>query len=287
MRDGRTSQREAARCRVILLAHQGESNVSIAERVDLSRPTVLSMRAAFTRGGVSAITGITKRKRQGKVLTVALEQKILDTTLKTRPGDGSTHWSTRMLAPRGIRTIVHRVSRPTRVERSSLEGSSRNRCCPGHGARIGTQDRWPGFPGTAADPLRPAPGTTTHVGMDEHAVCRLPSIKVIATCKPIAAVIEPTGEGRPRHLNIIVDKAEPQKPGVRRWRKTRPATHPFPLHSHQQFLAQSRRAILCPDYPAHDPSRHLSYRPRTRTSHLPLASQLERRSRSLHLEGPR
>jgi hypothetical protein len=45
------------------------------------------------------------------VLTPELEQKIVDTTVKTRPGDGSTHWSVRMLARqlRVSRTIVHRV----------------------------------------------------------------------------------------------------------------------------------------------------------------------------------
>jgi transposase len=127
VRDGRTSQRVAARCRVILLAHQGESNVTIADQVALSRPTVLSTRAVFGRGGIGAITGIVKRKRPGKVLTPELEQKILDTTLKTRPGDGSTHWSTRMLAKQlGVsRSIVHRVwqrheVQPHRVERFKL-----------------------------------------------------------------------------------------------------------------------------------------------------------------------
>ena len=127
VRDGRTSQRVASRCRVILLAHQGESNVAIARQVALSRPTVLAARAAFARGGINALIGVSKRKRKGKVLTAELEQKILDTTLKTRPGDGSTHWSTRMLAKHlGIsRTIVHRVwqrhdVQPHRVERFKL-----------------------------------------------------------------------------------------------------------------------------------------------------------------------
>lgn len=57
----------------------------------------------------------------------ALEQSILDTTLKTRPGDGGTHWSVRTLAAhrRVSRTIVHRVwqrhdVQPHRVERFKL-----------------------------------------------------------------------------------------------------------------------------------------------------------------------
>ena len=101
----------ATRCRVVLLAHQGVANFAIAKQVEVSRPTVLALRAAFAQNGMKAIVGVRQRKRSASVLTLELEQKILDTTLKTRPADGSTHWSVRMLAKqlRVSRTIVHRV----------------------------------------------------------------------------------------------------------------------------------------------------------------------------------
>jgi transposase len=127
VRNGGTSQKVAVRCRLLLLAHQGVANQSIAEQLSLSRPTVLALRGAFEKGGVAAVTGIRRRKRAGSVLTPELEQKIVDTTLKTRPGDGSTHWTVRMLAAqlRISRTIVHRVwqrhdIQPQRVERFKL-----------------------------------------------------------------------------------------------------------------------------------------------------------------------
>ena len=127
VRNGNTSQKVALRGRLLLLAHQGVSNQSIAEQLDLSRPTILALRNAFAKDGIAAVTGIRKRKRRAKVLTPELERKILDATLKTRPGDGSTHWSVRMLARHlGIsRTIVHRVwqrhdVQPHRVERFKL-----------------------------------------------------------------------------------------------------------------------------------------------------------------------
>jgi transposase len=127
VRNGNSSQKVALRCRLLLLAHQGVANQSIAQQLNVSRPTVLALRAAFAKDGMVAVTGIRRRKRQGKVLTPDLEQKILDTTLKTRPGDGSTHWSVRMLAKqlRISRTIVHRVwqrhdVQPHRVERFKL-----------------------------------------------------------------------------------------------------------------------------------------------------------------------
>src|SRR5579864_5459760 len=127
VRNGNTPQKVALRGRLLLLAHQGVANQSIAEQLHLSRPTVLALRKAFGQDGIAAITSVRKRKRPAKVLTAELEQKILETTLKTRPGDGGTHWSVRLLAKHlGIsRTIVHRVwqrhdVQPHRVERFKL-----------------------------------------------------------------------------------------------------------------------------------------------------------------------
>ena len=95
---------------MILLASAGAPNNSIAQQTGLSRPTVIATRAAFGRGGVDALRQRQKRKRSRRVLTPELEQKILDTTLKTRPPD-ATHWSVRTLARHlGVtRTLVHGV----------------------------------------------------------------------------------------------------------------------------------------------------------------------------------
>ncbi len=127
LRNGSSPQRVALRCRILLLAAKGVANQSIAQQLEVSRPTIVALRAAFTSEGMAAVTGVRKRKREAKVLTPELEQKILDTTLKTRPGDGSTHWSVRTLARhlRVSRTIVHRVwqrhdVQPHRVERFKL-----------------------------------------------------------------------------------------------------------------------------------------------------------------------
>lgn len=132
VRDGGIAQRVAARCRVILLARQGLANVTIAKQLDLSRPTVLATRSTFAKDGMKSVTGIRKRKRQAKVLTRELEQRILDTTVKTRPLDGSSHWSVRMLAKhlRVSRAIIHRVwqrrdVQPHRVERFKISNDPR------------------------------------------------------------------------------------------------------------------------------------------------------------------
>ena len=125
-RAGATPQLLARKCEVILLASTGVPNNGIAQQTGLSRPTVIATRAAFGRGGVEAIRRRQKRKRSRRVLTPELQQKILDTTLKTRPPD-ATHWSVRTLARHlGVtRTLVHGIwqrfdVQPHRVERFKL-----------------------------------------------------------------------------------------------------------------------------------------------------------------------
>ena len=130
-RAGTTPQRLARKCQVILLASQGVANAAIATQLDLSRPTVIATRAAFARGGVEAIRQRQVRTRSRRVLTAPVEQKILDTTLKTRPPD-ATHWSVRALARQvGVsRMMVQRVwhrydIQPQRVEKFKLSTDPR------------------------------------------------------------------------------------------------------------------------------------------------------------------
>jgi len=123
VRAGTTPQRLARKCQAILLASQGVANYAIAQQTGLSRPTVLATRAAFARGGCEGLRQPRKRQR---TRPAELEQKILDTTLKTRPA-AATHWSVRELARHlhVSRMRVHRVWRrydvqPHRVEKFKL-----------------------------------------------------------------------------------------------------------------------------------------------------------------------
>src|SRR5574341_2180704 len=131
VRAGTTTQRLAQRCRVVLLASQGLANRAIAQQTGLSRPTVLATRAAFVQGGVEALRQRPRRQRGGRVLTPEGEQRILETTLKTRPLTG-THWSVRALAKHlGVsRMMVQRVwqrheVQPHRVEKFKLSKDPR------------------------------------------------------------------------------------------------------------------------------------------------------------------
>ncbi len=125
-RAGTTPQKLARQCEAILLASQGVPNHAIAQQTGLSRPTVIATRAAFAAGGLEVLRRPQKRRRLKPVLTPELEQKILDTTLKTRPPDG-THWSVRGLARqlRISRMMVQRVwqryeVQPHRVEKFKI-----------------------------------------------------------------------------------------------------------------------------------------------------------------------
>ena len=125
-RAGATRQSVARKCRAILLAGEGISNYAIAQQTGLSRPTILKVRATFAKQGVAAVGASRKRQRSGRALTPELQQKILDTTLKTKPPD-ATHWSVRVLAAKlGVsRMMVQRVwqhheIQPHRVEKFKI-----------------------------------------------------------------------------------------------------------------------------------------------------------------------
>jgi DNA-binding CsgD family transcriptional regulator len=47
LRNGGSPQKVALRCRLLLMAHEGVSNQSIAEQLSVSRPTVIALRRAF------------------------------------------------------------------------------------------------------------------------------------------------------------------------------------------------------------------------------------------------
>jgi transposase len=85
----------AQRARIVLLAADGLTNVAIAERVGVSRPTVTSWRARYARSGMG---GLSDQDRSGRPRTID-HRRIVATTLKAPPKKfGVTHWSSRLLA---------------------------------------------------------------------------------------------------------------------------------------------------------------------------------------------
>jgi transposase len=86
------------RARILLLAADGATNTEIAERVGVSRPTVIACRCRYVRRGLA---GLSDRPRPGRPQTVrrARRAEVLSVTLNPPPPRlGITHWSTRLLA---------------------------------------------------------------------------------------------------------------------------------------------------------------------------------------------
>jgi DNA-binding CsgD family transcriptional regulator len=321
LRNGNSPQRVALRCKVLLLAHEGIANTSIADQLKISRPTVLALRAAFAKDGISAITGIRRRKRSAKVLTSDLEQRILDTTLKTRPGDGSTHWSVRTLAAhlRVSRTIVHRVwqrhdVQPHRVERFKLSNDPQFEAkvrdvvglyldppdralvlCVDEKSQIQALDRTaPILPLRPGLPERQTHDYNRHGTTTLFAAFNILNGKVIGACHDrhrsrefirflnhLERQLPAEQESSPDHGQLL-HAQEHGGPALVEAEKTEPL--PFSFHPDQQFMAKSGRAVLRADYRSDDPPRHFPQCCRTRAGDLQMACTVERFSEAVRLE---
>src|SRR5215213_4926391 len=84
----------AQRARIVLLAAEGQSNTEIAERVGVSRPTVIGWRERYAASGLA---GLDDRPRSGRPRTID-HARIITATLRPPKKLGVTHWSTRLLA---------------------------------------------------------------------------------------------------------------------------------------------------------------------------------------------
>ena len=87
----------SARARIILSSADGEPNNAIADRLGLTNATVGKWRARFIE---RRIAGLYDDMRPGKPRTIDDERvaQLINTTLHTKPSNGSTHWSVRTAA---------------------------------------------------------------------------------------------------------------------------------------------------------------------------------------------
>ncbi|WP_139142703.1 IS630 family transposase [Humibacillus sp. DSM 29435] len=84
----------AQRARIVLLAADGESNTAIAQRVGVSRPTVIGWRERYAMSGLD---GLEDEPRSGRPREHD-HRSIVAATLKPPPKKyGVTHWSRRLL----------------------------------------------------------------------------------------------------------------------------------------------------------------------------------------------
>jgi transposase len=90
---------QVQRAKILLLAAQGVANTQIAERLGVSRPTVIAWRKRYAREGLGG--RLSDRPRRGRPPSVRRDRRaeILAATLAPPPEAlGVTHWSSRLLA---------------------------------------------------------------------------------------------------------------------------------------------------------------------------------------------
>jgi putative transposase len=113
------------RAKIILLAAEGETNRSIAERVSLSPQMVCKWRQRYIEQGLS---GLHDALRPGRPRSISDEEvaEIVHKTIKTKPKN-ATHWTIRSLSQETelTRPTIHRIWRafglqPHRQQRFKL-----------------------------------------------------------------------------------------------------------------------------------------------------------------------
>ena len=92
----RTAQALAQRARLILACADGQSNMAVAARLRVTRPTVGKWRARFL---TQRLDGLLDEPRPGAPRSImdADVERVVARTLETMPRD-ATHWSTRAMA---------------------------------------------------------------------------------------------------------------------------------------------------------------------------------------------
>lgn len=97
------------RAKIVLACAEGTSNSDVAQRFQVSRPTVGKWRSRFIQ---KRLIGLYDELRPGAPRSISDEQiaELINTTLKTKPSDGATHWSVRSIAAETTisKTSVHR-----------------------------------------------------------------------------------------------------------------------------------------------------------------------------------
>ena len=92
-----TPQQVVLRCRIVLLASQGQSDLAIASTLNINRKTVLVWRQRFQRQGLAGLWKVAPGRGRKARYSPAQVKAVVNTTLHSKP-KGSTHWSCRTLA---------------------------------------------------------------------------------------------------------------------------------------------------------------------------------------------
>ena len=92
--------RQVIQAKGLLLAAEGVANEEIARRCATTPDTVRRWRRRFVEQGVSGVGRIAPGRGRTSWLPDGTVQAVVADTLHAKPDDGSTHWTTRLMAAR-------------------------------------------------------------------------------------------------------------------------------------------------------------------------------------------
>ena len=92
--------RQVIQAKGLLLAAEGVANEEIARRCATTPDTVRRWRRRFVEQGVSGVGRIAPGRGRKSWLPDGTVQAVVADTLHAKPDDGSTHWTTRLMAAR-------------------------------------------------------------------------------------------------------------------------------------------------------------------------------------------
>ncbi len=99
-RSSSARHRTVQRATALLLAADGIANYEIARRVGVSANSVRTWRARFGTEGVKDFGDIAPGRGRKSWLPAGTVAAVVADTVHARPDDGSTHWTTRLMAAR-------------------------------------------------------------------------------------------------------------------------------------------------------------------------------------------
>ena len=92
--------RQVVQARALLLAADGVATNEVARRCGTSDTSVRAWRRRFVELGVGGVGQIAAGRGRKAWLAEGTVAAVVEDTLRNRPDDGSTHWTTRLMALR-------------------------------------------------------------------------------------------------------------------------------------------------------------------------------------------
>ena len=119
----RTPQQVSQRCQIVLAASRGQPDKEIATDLEINFKTAALWRKRFSNEGPDCLWEVAEGRGRKPTLTPQDIERIVDTTLQTKPA-GATHWSCRTMAKaQGVsKATVNRIWQSHQIKPHRTKG---------------------------------------------------------------------------------------------------------------------------------------------------------------------